>query len=94
MWSVSQLVKTGSEVILTLVKSSHRHPFDDRLGDKCAADFQKSYLRDKWACEIVYGAEHNVGFVIIYLRLSDFLQASTAYVVCPEDSPLDYIVAN
>ena len=45
--------------------------FDCKTGDKCSADFQK--MREKKAYETVYGDNNYVGYVFIYLLLSDFL---------------------
>ena len=78
---------TRSNVILmTLINSGHKYHFDWKTGYKCAANFQR--MRDKKARVTVYGGINNVGYVIIYLLLTDFLWASTACVACSEDSPL------
>ena len=71
------------DILLTLIKSSHHYHFVWKIGAKCAADFQK--MRDKKACETVFGDNNNVGYIINYLLLSDFLWASKA---CSEVLPL------
>lgn len=44
--------------------------------------------KDEKEYEIVYGDNHNLSYVNIYLRLSDFLWETTACVACSEESPM------
>lgn len=77
--------------MILISKSSHHHHSEWKLADNYAADFQK--MKDNDPCKIVYGNNNNVGYVIVYLLLYDFLRASTVSIVCSGDStPVDYIV--
>ena len=69
---------------MSLIKSRHIYVFTWRTCD--TSDILK--MRDNKACKTVFCDNSNVGNVIIYLFMPDFLWASTTYITCSEDSSL------